>query len=662
MATTSLSCPECNKVLKSATPLPAGKKVRCPQCQAVFTVGKAKGQTNGQPNGKPSGKPTSFKAKTDTPFPAGKRPRPLDDEEDEDRPPPARRRPVDDDDEDMPARKSKRRATLDDDDDFDIDEIDDEDLPRKSAKSKKKKKTKPQGNGMMFGLVLGGVGLLVVVFVLTAFVWPGFLTPSRPAVAGGAAAGGGPAAGPPRANPFAFLPNKGDVLMGIDFGFTSIAKYRRLMDKIVLEAQKEDVPREVVNILSNLDRSNLDRALLIADWATESATVVVTTRSAFDPETIKIPSSEQINIQGKKVFRVKVDKSMIDPAAGVRPGRPPGGVRPGGIRPGGINPGGKKSEEKIFHLAMPTNQVLLFTDLPQAELGTLLGSDGKMSRISADLLNQARNLEHNTIWVLVNLEGKIRNELDDLRQMEKTLGLQIVDPLKRAKMGSLAVDVGDKSIKLNLGLTCGNDKDAVDLKGQLGKLWKEQVPSLVSMAQLIPGLPPELTKVVKQVGNDLTGTFQIQNQGANLTAAVQITETTMNEIAKLIPQPPGGNAGQLPGGGKGFPGGGKGFPGGQNPGANLPPQNNPNALAGSTWSGSETLAGYGRLAFAFQGNGQVTMDDKDGKTPGSYVQTGNSVTLTFQGTIRYTGTVSGRDMSGSATNGKDRWTWTVKRQ
>ena len=38
MPVVTFSCPECDKVLKSAKPIPAGKKIKCPTCAAVFPM------------------------------------------------------------------------------------------------------------------------------------------------------------------------------------------------------------------------------------------------------------------------------------------------------------------------------------------------------------------------------------------------------------------------------------------------------------------------------------------------------------------------------------------------------------------------------------------------------------------------------------------------
>ncbi|MBV9123042.1 MAG: phosphohydrolase, partial [Planctomycetes bacterium] len=34
----SYSCPECGAAIKSANPIPAGKKVKCPKCATVFPI------------------------------------------------------------------------------------------------------------------------------------------------------------------------------------------------------------------------------------------------------------------------------------------------------------------------------------------------------------------------------------------------------------------------------------------------------------------------------------------------------------------------------------------------------------------------------------------------------------------------------------------------
>lgn len=86
----------------------------------------------------------------------------------------------------------------------------------------------------------------------------------------------------------------------------------------------------------------------------------------------------------------------------------------------------------------------------------------------------------------------------------------------------------------------------------------------------------------------------------------------------------------------------------------------PDQLPGTTWSGSETLKGYNKLTFVFGDNQQAIMIDKDGQTQGTFVIAGANITLMFHGDITYTGTLAGNTLSGTATNGKNRWNWNVR--
>jgi hypothetical protein len=80
----------------------------------------------------------------------------------------------------------------------------------------------------------------------------------------------------------------------------------------------------------------------------------------------------------------------------------------------------------------------------------------------------------------------------------------------------------------------------------------------------------------------------------------------------------------------------------------------------SQWTGSEDLQGYGELEFRFRANGRVTMIDADGPHAGTFTSTGNRVTLRFHnGAVVYSGTIDGETLTGTATNGKTNWTFTV---
>ena len=85
--------------------------------------------------------------------------------------------------------------------------------------------------------------------------------------------------------------------------------------------------------------------------------------------------------------------------------------------------------------------------------------------------------------------------------------------------------------------------------------------------------------------------------------------------------------------------------------------------------GEETLAGYGSLSFAMYSNGRVVMADAKSTAPGIWRQNGKQVTLSFSdGSVVYTGTLDGANLTGTATSPSSRqnavqtWQWKVRQR
>lgn len=80
-------------------------------------------------------------------------------------------------------------------------------------------------------------------------------------------------------------------------------------------------------------------------------------------------------------------------------------------------------------------------------------------------------------------------------------------------------------------------------------------------------------------------------------------------------------------------------------------------VAGTTWSGTESLAGFGNLTFQFLADGKAFMIDAKQKVGGKWAQAGSQVTITF-GDCEYVGTVQGDKMAGKARFTKRDMEWT----
>lgn len=99
--------------------------------------------------------------------------------------------------------------------------------------------------------------------------------------------------------------------------------------------------------------------------------------------------------------------------------------------------------------------------------------------------------------------------------------------------------------------------------------------------------------------------------------------------------------------------------------AALPPPPPPPApsVAGTTWVGTESLAGFGPLTFQFESDGRAVMIDAQATVNGNWTQNGSQVAVTFKNCV-YVGTIQGQTFSGNARytqDGNATWTFSVTR-
>jgi hypothetical protein len=89
-------------------------------------------------------------------------------------------------------------------------------------------------------------------------------------------------------------------------------------------------------------------------------------------------------------------------------------------------------------------------------------------------------------------------------------------------------------------------------------------------------------------------------------------------------------------------------------------------ITGTTWSGTETLQGFGYLKFEFRPNSVAIMTDATsavkGTVPGKWTRSGSEVTITFRN-CTYRGTINGAVLSGTADSRQfGRWSFSLKKK
>ena len=428
----------------------------------------------------------------------------------------ARKRPVDDDDEGIEDRQrgrrngsaarvgARKRSRDDDDDDRDMD--DEDDRPRRKKKAK--------GGGLMLGLIIGGAAFFLLGgFALTAFVWPGFLRSSG-------------ASSPGAQNLLAFMPGKCDVVMGVNFdGIRKMPGGQQVLDQFMRGMQmgmqrRNGASAGFVDILRNADQ-------MVAgiDSTNENIVLAVRSRTPLDIEKTKqlFGAGPAKTIQGKACYPFEGDS----------------------------------------FITMPNNHLLLVCKMSEADMASLLSSDGKTNRLNPDMQNQVRANENSLMYVVAGMSPKLQQSIkgaalfippgkggkqDDL--------VALLPLLERSKSVTASIDVVNKDVMFKASLSCASDADASQCRNSLEKAWNEQGKPAIAGLGLLMAFQKE-GKAFTSLTDDLVKTLKFQSQGPMVNVSLQISENTLKELEKLGGQP-GMPGGFQPGGfqgGKGFQGG-----------------------------------------------------------------------------------------------------------
>jgi hypothetical protein len=510
MTVSRFSCPKCGKELKSAAPLPAGKKVKCPGCAAVFAIGggaASAGATGVKPapaSAAPKAKPTkvagpqakrTMLAKSspeDSDADAAPRPKPsgavqarkplpppppagriLDDDEDD---APPRRRPRDLDD-DEPPRRAKARSR-------DLDEDDDEERPRRSSR-RRSIASQDRGSGFPWLLVGGGVGILAVAFVITAFVWPGFFR-------GGA---GGPGGDPPQVgglDPLAFVPEDAGVVAGIHVqALRGDQVFGKFLDPMMREFSKTQLSPRVVDAIKSADR------FLMAEGNQKSVGIVQSSQAVAREGIVQDMGAQQV--AGKDYYA--------------------------------NNRGG--------FAAFPNPQYLIFGDnSTNVDFEKSLRTNGKAVQLGPDSAQRVRQAQDALLWTVMVFEGDGKKQLQDILDKLPAQAANLKPALANLRGAAFTLRREGEGAKVQVALQCATDQDASQLSLTATTTFNNQIKPLLALAPLallqVPN-PPPVTNLISDASN-----LKIEAAGTQVSLTLTFSGATMKDLEKMDPNALGG--------------------------------------------------------------------------------------------------------------------------
>jgi hypothetical protein len=445
--------------LRLSQPVAPGKKVKCPKCETVFAA--------------PDEEPSDRTAVRDESEPERPRRRRADLDDD----------PVDDYPDRADRTRVRNRRTADEyaaRAEQDHRDDDEEDLPRRR---RPKRKQTANSNGLMAGILIGGVILLLGAGAIAAWVWPGFLR------------WGGVPAGTGNEDLLAYVPADYPFFMGADID----------------QLQAELGNAFPLNQWGAINQASMPDKMLFAmkflpPFSFEMV-MVMRTKVAYKEEDMRksFQGTERQTAHGKVYY--KVGKPVLNQA-----------------QMPGLN--------MSFLVGMPSDRIVIFANVSPKQMESLLAADGTKPSISGEALAIVQDVDKSTFWLAFHMNDTMKQLIAQVpggafAGLGPAQG--IADALSRAKGIAAAVSLSG-ALKARLTLTCASADDALKVTNTLRDLWEKSgkplVPQLTGALQLMGA--PESASALKEACNAL----QFQNDGVKANATTAVPKTVLGKVAQ----------------------------------------------------------------------------------------------------------------------------------
>lgn len=490
----SFKCPECQAVLKSANPLPAGKQVKCPKCTKMFTTSAVEPDPTAVQTERPAPGPARAARvpKPAAPKPAPRPPAPdlaetseyeaveddyeaVEDEHeavedeyeavaDEEPAPKAKKHAAraDEPEEDEPRpRKKKVRAAEEDEESFEDDE---EDRPLK------KKKGRRHPAALVYSLVIFGFSLVFMSFAGTLY----FILAD---ISGGSD------------DMLTYLPANSNFVAGANFESLWSSKLGAQARAAMNQAQNVDLSK------TGLKPDEFLHEMVVGGHLPLSGARMPQLRS------------------GVAVFKTKVAFDHDKFVSGL-----------GGYQKKELN--GKsyyqKGNEAIF---LPSNQlVVLIQNVRNSDLESILSA--KRPSLSSDVRSLIGKVRANSIWLVMPIDEDTRKQIRQNAGAAPPDMKPIADSLGNASAVTLTVNLDSATVKVGLGMAVGGS--AGQLATDLEAAWKKN-QNMIALGLL--SAPPMLSDVAKE----LVQNVKFGSDGNLARISTEVKMATLEKMADKVP-------------------------------------------------------------------------------------------------------------------------------
>jgi hypothetical protein len=205
-------------------------------------------------------------------------------------------------------------------------------------------------------------------------------------------------------------------------------------------------------------------------------------------------------------------------------------------------------EDQFTYLFMPSDNIIIFSNMDEPQLQSLIKSGGSQAALPADQLAMVRDSEKNHLWLVMPFDQRMRMAIQGSGQAFAMQGPDqrvLSEAFGKAKGLSIAGRVEGDLLKFQGKLACADESSAQLAVNALQNIWNTQMPMLRAMLGQVGGVQQNLlgefvqnTKFSSQAATaEMAGQLSVRNVGSLLSeAARQGSKLRGTSRSRILPR------------------------------------------------------------------------------------------------------------------------------
>jgi hypothetical protein len=198
----------------------------------------------------------------------------------------------------------------------------------------------------------------------------------------------------------------------------------------------------------------------------------------------------------------------------------------------------------LDYLFMPSDRILILSNLPQFDFETLVEKDGTEPFLSEEILTMMRGLQSEPLWAILPFHDTLRRNLHRHSQAVVKTNPEtalVLETLSRSHAATGRGRWDGDQLALTVSLVCAEETAATKALTCLQTYWEKHSKGWV-------GLLPMLPKDRQELFQDLVTHAEFSKEGPTVQLAVKLSRPSAETLVKLLPGQPWnlGGARQLP--------------------------------------------------------------------------------------------------------------------